>query len=240
MISESIVEMKFRFPLIFRILLLTTLIGPLVAEEVSLDRLLKDMASPEFATRKQAHTRLIAQALETPEASVKSLHKVWKSEQDIELKIRLKAVLEILYQRIELGIGAPSIDARIGWFLYHDGKYLSTFPQIVEIDKDGAAAKAGLLPGDVLLKINGVGLWDDHSVIRLENCLKSLKPGQVAKLDIRRSGNGSTEPFEKYFRYKRKTLEVVTVANDKASAEVSKEKFGKWLKALSETPAKEE
>ena len=231
--------MSHNFPFVFKIFFLMAFIGGAAADEKPFKMLLKDMASPDFAKRKEAHTRLIARALETPEASVKSLHKIWNAERDFELKFRIKAVLEILYQRVELGIGAPSIDARFGWFLYHDGKYLSTFPQIVEIDKDGAAAKAGLLPGDVLLKINGVGLWDDHSVVRLENCLKSLKPGEVAKFDIRRNAHGNKDPFDKSFRYKKKTIEVVTVAKDETPAEISKEDFKKWLEGLSATPSPE-
>jgi hypothetical protein len=58
--------------------------------------------------------------------------------------------------------------------------------EIRHVTEGGAAALAGLQPGDVLLQVNGQGATSPHAVSQL---IRSMPPGQEISLNVWRDGN---------------------------------------------------
>ena len=196
------------------------------------------LGNSDFKLRNKAEADLISLALKEPSASVKRVHEMWKNEEGIEQQERLKMVLKALYQRVELGVGISTIEASFDWFLFHDGRYLSAYPQIVELDKDGVAAKAGMLPGDVLLEVDGIGMFRETSVPDLAGYFAYIKPGAEITFKIRRTGHGIEDPYTWWQRWEKKTFKVKTTTREQPLKEGSKGGFGEWLKGLSESEEK--
>ncbi len=60
---------------------------------------------------------------------------------------------------------------------------------VAGVYRDGPAAKAGLQPGDVILKIADEGAQDGRTSM---NQVAQMKPGEKIKLDILRDGQPKT------------------------------------------------
>lgn len=74
---------------------------------------------------------------------------------------------------------------RHGWIgiTVHRGPYRPETPQIKEVKDGSPAAEAGLLPGDVILKCNGVAFEDYYS---LRAIVKQARPGERLVFDLLR------------------------------------------------------
>ena len=91
--------------------------------------------------------------------------------------------------------GAPGwigvrVDERYNcaWETSDDWKNCTLFVQVREMQEDGPAARAGLLVGDRLAALNGVGI----TLANLPDLLASIRPGVSVRLEVTRDGAGRT------------------------------------------------
>ncbi|WP_141578017.1 S1C family serine protease [Actinomadura sp. WMMA1423] len=63
---------------------------------------------------------------------------------------------------------------------------------VVEVQKGGGAAKAGIVPGDLILSVNGTATPDQTA---LTTVLANLKPGDTVKVEVQKS-NGSKQQVQ--------------------------------------------
>ncbi|MFD0540916.1 S1C family serine protease [Actinomadura luteofluorescens] len=77
--------------------------------------------------------------------------------------------------RAALGVVVRTIvDPQTGW---------RSAVAVVEVEKGGGAAKAGIRPGDLILSVNGVATPDQTA---LTTVLADLRPGQTVKVELQR------------------------------------------------------
>jgi 2-alkenal reductase len=87
-----------------------------------------------------------------------------------------------------LGVGTRPVSLQLS--SYYDlrdanGNLLTSGELVVQVDPGGAAAKAGLQPGDVIMAVDNSPIDDTHP---LANALLTHKPGDTVELSVVRDG----------------------------------------------------
>ena len=186
------------------------LVKPGIAEAVELTELMINaLADEDFAKREQAADALVDFAAIRLVGTVVKLAEAAKNHPDPEIRKRSDETIRKIYERYELGVGKADFGWRLGWFLDHDGKTLSSYPMILETDEGGPAHEAGLRPGNVIAAMDDVDLRGDDSRNQLVKNLAMQSPGVEIRFKIRY--NILDYAFQLYNRDKEKTVSISPV-----------------------------
>ncbi len=102
---------------------------------------------------------------------------------DVALKVQDQLVQHGRVTRGRLGVGIQDVNQALAESF---GLKRTAGALVSSIEKDSPAAKAGLEPGDVIVRYNGA---DVNTSAQLPVLVSNTKPGEVAKLDVVRKGD---------------------------------------------------
>jgi serine protease Do len=102
---------------------------------------------------------------------------------DVALKVQTELVQYGRVTRGRLGVGIQDVNQALAESF---GLKKTAGALVSSVEKDSPAAKAGIEPGDVIVRYNGA---DVNTSAQLPVLVSNTKPGEVAKLDIFRKGD---------------------------------------------------
>jgi serine protease Do len=101
---------------------------------------------------------------------------------DVALKVQDELLQHGRVTRGRLGVGIQDVNQALAESF---GLKRTAGALVSAVEKDSPAAKAGLEPGDVIVRYNGT---DVNTSAQLPVLVSNTKPGEVAKLDVVRKG----------------------------------------------------
>ena len=102
---------------------------------------------------------------------------------DVALKVQDELLQHGRVTRGRLGVGIQDVNQALAESF---GLKKTAGALVTSVEKDSPAAKAGLEPGDVIVRYNGK---DVNTSAQLPVLVSNTKPGEVAKLDVVRKGD---------------------------------------------------
>ena len=105
---------------------------------------------------------------------------------DVALKVQDQLLQNGRVTRGRLGVGIQDVNQALAESF---GLKKTAGALVSSVEKDSPAAKAGIEPGDVIVRYNGA---DVNTSAQLPVLVSNTKPGEVAKLDIVRKGDART------------------------------------------------
>lgn len=123
--------------------------------------------------------------------------------------------------RGRLGVSHQAVDEAISQ-AFHLGAPMGAL--ITEVEKNGPAFKAGIVPGDIILKFGATSVRVSHDLPRF---VASAKPGTVASIELWRRGK------KKIVEVTIEELQPNTVAKERAVEEFSVGNIGLTVRELS-------
>lgn len=171
--------------------------------------LIDELSSEDFTKRTEASQALVNEAETNLQEVLQQVLEVMRSSSNPEVDRQTKEVIRAMYRRHKLGIGDVDCGWKLGWFLDHNGKNLSSMPMVLEVVEGGPADKAGLVPGDVITHLGRESLRSKHSRNEFVEKVAKKRPGEKLNLKVRFSG--AKGAFEIYNKHKKKNCVVVPV-----------------------------
>lgn len=145
----------------------------------------EQLSSDSFKKRQETKLELIRRYVTAPDAVLTTLFTLQRSD-DPEIRKQATEALRGIFDRHELGLGAPGIGAKWGWQLDLEGRKIIARVRVKSVSPESPAELAGLRAGDILLNADGTPLSGDNCVGEWKARCILLEPGKEVKLDIRR------------------------------------------------------
>jgi S1-C subfamily serine protease len=153
-------------------------------------QLVEGLTSEDFKTRLRTQEDLLAWARKSPDASIDLLYDRYDAEKDPEARVRYLNVLRGLVADLYLKDGKGYVGIVMRPLLMNAAGGDPGIAQRLRVDSvvpDGPADHAGILPGDIILRINGRELQADDVMESFKGQVQKMKPGQKVELALSRN-----------------------------------------------------
>jgi predicted metalloprotease with PDZ domain len=163
--------------------LICILMIPVAQAEV--ETWVQQLGADELEVRNAAQVRLAEQGVQTPRRMMMKLAQAYQEAEDLEIQTRLEVLLTDLAREWMfyvplgfLGINFEMVDLEEG----------EKGILILQVLSGGAAEDAGLINGDIILKIENMDIGDFEDQQGFVEFVSELRPGFEAELHLRREG----------------------------------------------------
>ena len=152
------------------------------AAQASLDDIIRHLGDEQFPVRESAAAELLEITREAPDEFFRKLSKLFHSQSDPEIRMRIVEVLVTFHQesRGQLGI------------MWQERTYLDADGNeqrgvgVQSVLEDSAAEEAGLMAGDLITGLNGIRFQNQDLRGKFTFAIQSRRVGDVVTLRISR------------------------------------------------------
>lgn len=182
-------------PMRTALLTLSLLLGLTVhATEPDIEQLIRTLGAERFATRQTAQQQLTALAQQRPEDVLPVAVRHYATTPDPEIRARLYEVMSNVVHQVVVGSARGYLGIRMQQVLLFEE--LADAPPaqqpqilIVGVLDNSPAAKAGLLPGMGILKLDDEPFQGPKAVENFSFAIRARHPGTTVRLQVRDGDN---------------------------------------------------
>ncbi len=147
------------------------------------------LGNQRFSAREAAQQQLLKAAGDDSETVLNECVAAYSGTEDPEIKLRLGEILKKIFETQVLNKPQGFLGIRMGTgqTTNENGVPVRTIA-VIDFVKDSAAQAAGLVQGDLILRVNDFDVNVQPAVMAFARYIQSHRPGETVKVTVKRQG----------------------------------------------------